>query len=361
MPIKPFIILIAVVLGWALIPPTLCHAIYAIRRRISGKSPKMGIPGFVIRRWYTAYAFLSVAFGWSTVFLFYPLIKALHYSMTDKSLTAGSSADWVGFTNYASIFRDPLWWGAVWVTCKYILFTLPYSLFVCLFIASLIVTLSSRWQTFFKTALYIPAVTSVAVSTTIMKYIFFPDGFANLILGRLSIVLQNLINTLSALLSHIGIHFNAVVPAPHLTWFGDPRLALPTIIVMSWLAVNAMAVLIYCAALGGIPKDYYEAAELDGASPAQKFFHITWPLAKPSTVYVLITGLIGGFQVFAPALLITAGGPLNTTNFVNYVIYRTFYYDNLFGRACAMSVALMVIIVTVSIINYRYVASDVEY
>lgn len=343
-----------------MIPPSLCHAVYAIKRRMAKKG-KLGIPGFIIRRWYAAYAFLSVAFGWSTVFLFYPLLKALHYSMTDKSLSAGSTADWVGFTNYLSIFHDPLWWGAVGVTCKYILFTLPYSLFVCLFIASLIVTLSTRWQTFFKTALYIPAVTSVAVSTTIIKYIFFPDGFANLILARLAATLQGMINSVSGVLSHLGIHLHTVVPVLHPTWFGDPALALPTIIVMSWLSVNAMAVLIYCAALGGIPKDYYEAADLDGASPAHKFFHITWPLAKPSTVYVLITGLIGGFQVFAPALLITAGGPLGTTNFVNYMIYRTFYYDNLFGRACAMSVALMVIIVTVSIINYRYVASDVEY
>jgi len=178
----------------------------------------------------------------------------------------------------------------------------------------------------------------VAVNAAIMKWIFYPgDGFANKILRSLHLINDNL------------------------TWFGDPRLALPTIIVMSWLSVNAMAVIIYCAALGGIPRDYYEASELDGASPAQKFFHITWPLAKPSTVYVLITGLIGGFQIFAPALLITAGGPMGTTNFVNYMIYRTFYYENLFGRACAMSVALMVIIVTVSIIHYRYLASDVEY
>jgi len=347
MPIKPFALLIIVVLGWAIIPPTVFHAIYAMRQRAARKAGKRAIPRFVIRRWYAAYAFLSVAFGWSTVFLFYPLLRSLQYSLTDKSLSAGSSAGWVGLANYSSIFHDLLWWKSVGVTVLFILGTLPYSVFVCLLLASLIVSLSTGWQTFFKTALYVPGVTSVAVNAAIMRWIFYPgDGFANVILGKLGLL---------SLLQKLGW----ISGKP--TWFADPNLALPTVIVMSWLGVNAMAVIIYCAALGGIPKDYYEASELDGASPTQKFFHITWPLAKPSTIYVVITGLIGGFQVFAPALLIPAGGPMGWTNFVNYVIYRTFYYENQFGRACAMSVALMIIIVTVSIINYRYMATDVEY
>jgi multiple sugar transport system permease protein len=340
MTIKPFLILITVVIGWILVPPTVFyigHLISMATAKRLGKNVKP-FPAFVIKKWYASYTFIGFAFGWSTVFLFYPLCKAIGYSFTDKSLSPIAGAHWVGFTNYSTILTDSEWWKSIAVTAIYIAGTLPYSVFLSLFIASLIVGLSTRWQTFFKLALYLPGVTSMAVGAAITKWLYYPgDGAINIVLRKLGLISQNM------------------------NWFGDPKLALPTLIVMTWLGVNGLGVLIYCAALGGIPKDYYEAADLDGATPSQKFRHITWPLVKPSTVYVLITGLIGGFQIFAPAMLITGGGPQNTTNFVNYTIYRTFYYDNDFGKSCAMSVVLMVIIIIISIINYKAVATDVEY
>jgi multiple sugar transport system permease protein len=130
---------------------------------------------------------------------------------------------------------------------------------------------------------------------------------------------------------------------------------------LTWISANGVGVIIYSAALGNIPETYYEVANIDGASAWQTFFNITWPLVKPTTVFVTITGLIASFQVFAPALLITGGGPLKSTYFLNYHIYRTFYYENDFGLASAMAVLLMAIIVVVSVVNYRWLASDVEY
>ena len=338
--LRPFILLLVLVLAWALIPPTLCRCSAWFRYCLASRVGReiRPTPGYIVRQWHFAYLFLAVAFGWSTLFLFYPLVKSLIYSFTDKSIAPGAETSWVGMQNFVRIMSDPLWWKSILVTIVFIVGTLPYSVFISLFLASLIVNLSLRWQTFFKAALYLPGVTSLVVSAAIMRWIFHPgDGFANMILRQLGLISQNML------------------------WFSDPELALPTIIVMTWLGVNGLAVIIYCAALGGIPRDYYEAADIDGASSVRKFLHITWPLVKPATIYVVITGLIGGFQVFAPAMLITGGGPKYTTHFVNYRIYQTFFYANQFGLACAMCVILMIIIVTISFINYRFLATDVEY
>jgi multiple sugar transport system permease protein len=174
------------------------------------------------------------------------------------------------------------------------------------------------------------------VSAAVLKWIFHSgDGFANAVLKSLGLPPQN--------------------------WFGDPALALPVLIVMTWLGANGIGVVIYAAALGNIPATFYEVAELDGASPFRTFANVTWPLVKPTTIFVTVVGLIGGFQVFAPALLITGGGPLHTTWFVNYHIYREFYYRNDFAMASAMAIVLTALIMLVSVISYRWLATDVEY
>jgi multiple sugar transport system permease protein len=214
--------------------------------------------------------------------------------------------------------------------------TLPVSIVMSLFLAMQILKQPPRVQTFFKAALYLPGVISPVVGAAVLKWIFHSgDGFANALLVKLGLPMQN--------------------------WFGDPHLAMPVLIVMTWLGANGVGVIVYAAALGNIPRTYYEVAELDGASRMRTFANVTWPLIKPTTIFVTVTSLIGGFQIFAPALLITGGGPLNTTWFVNYHIYRTFYYQNEFAMASAMAIVLMGLIVFVSIVSYRWLATDVEY
>jgi len=210
------------------------------------------------------------------------------------------------------------------------------SVLMSLFLAVQILKQPPRVQTFFKAALYLPGVISPVVGAAVLKWIFRSgDGFANAFLAKLGLPMQN--------------------------WFGDPKLALPVLIVMTWLGANGVCVIVYAAALGNIPRTFYEVAELDGASRVRTFMNVTWPLVKPTTIFVTVTSLIGGFQVFAPALLITGGGPLRTTWFVNYHIYRTFYYQNEFGMASAMAIVLMAVIILVSIVSYRWLATDVEY
>lgn len=327
--VYPLWYLVALVAFWAIVPCAVLVATDLVRQRRRRVAMRH-------QQWFWAYVFLAAALAWSTLFLFYPLAKAASQSFTDFSLTSASATSWVGLANYQRILTDPFWWHTLWVTLVFVAATLPVSILISMFLAIQILKQPRPLQTFFKAALYLPGVISPVVSAAIMKWIFHSgDGFANAALNAAGMPSQN--------------------------WFGDPSLAMPVLIVMTWITANGIGVIVYAAAIGSIPKTYYEVALIDGASPWRTFTAVTWPLVKPTTVFVTVTGLIMGFQVFAPALLITGGGPLQSTYFVNYHVYRTFYYQNEFGVASAMAILLMLVIVAVSIVNYRWLATDVEY
>lgn len=325
----PLWLLAGLVGTWMLAPPAIlvgADLVRSGRRRLSLRH----------QQWFWAYFFLAVSLAWSSLFLFYPLAQAILQSLTDFSLTHVTQTHWVGLRNYAETLSDPFWWHTVWITLAYMAATVPAGVLISLFLALQILKQPRGLQTFFKAALYLPGVISFVVGATVMKWIFHSgDGFANGVLQSLGMAPRN--------------------------WFGDPSLAMPVLVAMSWLSANGVGVIVYAAALGNIPSTYYEVARIDGATSLQTFRAVTWPLVKPTTVFVSITSLIAGFQVFAPALLITGGGPLRSTYFLNYHIYRTFYYENHFGLASAMAVMLMLMIVALSLVNYRWLATDVEY
>jgi len=327
--VYPLWYLVALVGFWSLIPASafiLADWIKTGRLKLRQKH----------HQWIWAYLFMSVALAWATLFMFFPLAQAFYQSMTDFSLTSATATRWVGLQNYLEILKDRFWWHTLWITFIYMVGTVPFGVLLSMFLAVQILKQPTTMQTFFKAALYLPGVISVVVTAAIMKWIFHSgNGFANAFLHAFGLPPQN--------------------------WFGNPNLAMPVLIALAWLSAYGVGVIIYCAAIGNIPSTYYEVGELDGASNWTVFFSITWPLVKPTTIFVTIIGLIGAFQVFAPAMLITRGGPLNTTYFVNYHIYRTFYYENDFGLASAMAVLLMIVIVIVSVLNYRWLATDVEY
>lgn len=282
-----------------------------------------------------AYVFISIPLGWSTIFFLLPIIKSINYSFTDFALSKMTS-EWVGISNYIDVLMSPFWWHTVWISLKYSLAVVPAHIIISLLLATIIIKFKKRFQSFFKAAFYLPTVLSLVVFTAIIKWIFEPgSGFANILVTALGFEPQ--------------------------LWFANPDQAFWVLAAMTWLSGHGLGILLYCAALSGIPDSIYEASELDGVTPFKRFSKITWPLVRPTTIYVTILGLIGTFQVFDAAFLITRGGPLNTTYFVNYNIYNTFYNQGLFGLASAMSVILMIIILTVSMINYKLLSSKVEY
>ena len=188
----------------------------------------------------------------------------------------------------------------------------------------------------FSRAFYLPGVISATVMSVIMIWVFSPmSGLANLILEKLGL--------------------------PTLRWYGSPDTALLTLMLMIWLSGHGMGVLLYTASLKRIPQSLYEAADIDAASGWSKFWRITWPLLKPTTLYVLVIQLIESFQTFSGAFFITRGGPIRSTEFVNWRIYETFYRYGNFGLASAMAVILMIVIMAISLVNFKLFGTDVEY
>ena len=332
----PLLYTLVTIVGWMSIPATILIAVDLKRRglrfRLAGVREYLS--DRVYKEWIWAFIFLAVDLAWSTVFMIFPILSTIGYSLTNFSLVV--DLKWMGLENYITIIKDPIWWHSCWVTLQYTIGVVPVSMAISIVIALLIIRLPEFGQTFFKAAYYLPGVTSAVVMAVILRWVFNPlYGFANQFLVSLGIEPQ--------------------------MWFGSSDQALFTVILTTWLGSHGVGILIYVAALGGIPKSLYEAADLDAAGAFTKFRRITLPLLKPASLYVLITNLIGSLQVFGPALLITNGGPSGATQFVNYYIYEAFYRFRKMGLAAAMSVVLMLIIVGISIVNYKMLSSDVEY
>jgi multiple sugar transport system permease protein len=191
-------------------------------------------------------------------------------------------------------------------------------------------------QSLFRGAFYLPYVTSIIVISLVWIYIFQPEyGFLNWLLGLFGI--------------------------PRVLWLQDPNIALWSLILSTILVVPGTGVVLYSASIGSIPRELYEAAEVEGASAVQKWWRITVPLLKPTTLYLMVIYTIAGFQVFERVYIMTGGGPINRTTTIVQLIYMTAFSDFNFGRASAQALVLFAIIAIFSFVQFRFLSTDVEY
>lgn len=281
-----------------------------------------------------AYAFIAVALVVYAIFTAYPVVSALIISFQEYK-PLGSS--FVGFENYANTFTDSLFWKSIKNTVVYTILTVPVSLFLSFAVAIMILPLRKGLQTTFKAIYYLPAVASGVALSVVWLWIFDPmtSGILNRLLSLFGIANQN--------------------------WLGSSTTAMFSLVLMAWLSSHGTSIIIYLAALLGIDNSYYEAAELDGASFTQKLWHIVIPCLKPTTLFLLVTGVIGSFQVFQNAYLMTGGGPDNATTMVGLLIFNNAFKYFEFGEAAAQSLVLTVIIAGISLIQFKSMAGDVEY
>ena len=225
------------------------------------------------------------------------------------------AADYRGIGNYReALFQDPRFWTTVKVTGVYTLVSVPLGMAFALALALLLNT-KVRGIPVYRTFFYLPALASAVASALIWRKIFQPEG------GLLNFVLFGKDGRGDFLGLASWLAPNGQLP----NWLGDERLALPSLIIMSlWGVGGGMVILL--AGLQGIPDYYYEAATLDGAGPWSKFKAVTLPMVSPSLFFTLITGVIGSFQVFTQAFVMTQGGPNDSTRF-----YMLHLYDQSFG------------------------------
>lgn len=280
------------------------------------------------------YAFIAVALLVFCIFTVYPVISACFTSF-HKYKPLGSV--FVGLENYKTTFTSSLFFKAIMNTLVYTLFTVPLSLLISFVVAIFILPFKKRVQSLFKSMYYLPAIASGVALSVVWLWIYDPMP-------------SGLLNTL---ISHLGIS--------NQNWLGSSSTAMFSLILMALLAGHGTNIIIYLAALLGVPNSFFEAADLDGATFLQKLWFIVVPLVKPTTLFLLVTGVIGSFQVFMNAYMMTGGGPDNATTMVGLLIFNNAFKYSDYGLACAQALVLAVVIAVISLLQFKLMGEDVEY
>ena len=280
------------------------------------------------------YAFIAVAMIVFCVFTVYPVISAFFTSF-EKYKPLGST--FVGLENYKTTFSSSLFYKSIWNTLVYTVFTVPLSLCISFIVAILILPFKKKVQSLFKSMYYLPAVASGVALSVVWLWIYdpLPTGLLN------------------SLLANFGIS--------NVNWLGSSDTAMFSLILMALLAGHGTQIIIYLAALLGVPSSLFEAADLDGATFLQKVWFIVLPLVKPTTLFLLVTGVIGSFQVFMNAYMMTGGGPDNATTMVGLMIFNNAFKYSYYGLACAQALILAVVIAAISLLQFKLMGEDVEY
>lgn len=277
------------------------------------------------------YGFLAPALAAILLFFFLPVLAALLLSFTDFDIYALGNPDhlrFIGLQNYTQLLQNPLFWTALGNTLYFVLVGGPLSVAVSLGAALLINSKLVRFKGLFRTAFFMPVVTTLVAVAVVWRYLFHPNyGFLNYCLGFLGI-------------------------AP-VDWLGDPRWAMPAIILMSVWKNFGYNMIIFIAGLYSIPEQLYEAARIDGANGLQQFRYVTLPMLAPTFAFVAIITMIGYFQLFAEPYVMTQGGPSNSTLSIVLMMYEEgFRWWNM-GQASAVAFILFVIILAVTWIQLR--------
>lgn len=262
------------------------------------------------------------------VFWIYPLFYALFLSFT-KYKTLTTETIWIGITNYKKLFSDPAFGQSLLNTIIFVIGTIPLTMGFALFFAALLSN-TKRLQNFFRSALFLPSVTSLVVIALIFTNLYSSGGYINTLLKMLGI------------------------SAPDKGWLLEPNYALPAVMVMDiWVSIGYYAVL-FLAAIQNVPKDFYEVADIEGASKWKQFWNITLPIIKPTILFAIVLNTIKSFQVFTEIYVLTRGGPLGRTSTLVYSIYENaFERADGMGYACAIAYILFFIIAIFSAIEFR--------
>ncbi|HEY3413545.1 MAG TPA: extracellular solute-binding protein [Armatimonadota bacterium] len=274
------------------------------------------------------------------VFTIGPIVASFMLAFCQWDLI--NPAKWVGFGNYAQIFtQDELFGKSLSNTIFFTVFSVPLGVAGSLAVA-LLLNIKVKGQAWFRTAYYLPAVTSAVAASVLWLWVFNPDfGLLNTAVDRLHLMgLANLLHM--------------VDPDKHkILWLLDERLAKPSLILMGLWGVGG-GMIIFLAGLQGIPNALYEAAELDGAGILSKFRNVTIPMLTPTIFFTLIMGVIGSFQVFTQAFVMTSGGPHNATLFYVLYLYQNAFQFLKMGYASALAWILFAFILIVTAIQFRF-------
>lgn len=279
------------------------------------------------------YSFMTPALFIIISFTVLPIVFAF-VMMFFKVNLMSNTWDFTGIQNFVKIFEDPKFWAACKNTFKYVLVVVPIQTMLAMILAA-VLNSKIKFKRGFLTLMFIPTLTSSAAMTLIFMWLFNNNtGLATQLIYQIT-----------------GLKLN---------FLSDPNLALSVIMIMNIFSTIPHFMVIFLSGLQDIPNGVYEAASIDGAGPIKQFFSITMPQLMPITFYVVTMGLIGCFQIFDQAYIMSGGdgGPMNSTLTFTLYIYQLAFSSNDMGRASTLAFILAAIIFTVSFAVKRFMNAD---
>ncbi len=281
---------------------------------------------------WTAAFFLAPALVVLGVFVLYPAVSAAYISLTSWN---GFSPvkEFIGLENYLRLAQDPEFWNSLLVTCLYAAGVCVLSVASGLVIA-LLLDAPLRGRGFYRSVYFLPVVTSSVAAAIVWRYMLDPAGFVNALLGQFGIAGPD--------------------------WLQDRWLALGALTLLTvWKNIGFNAIL-YLTAMQALPESIYEAAQLDGATAAQRIRHLTIPLLRPMTFFVVVQALITSFQAFDLVYVFTQGGPRGGTEVLGMLMYREAFRLGDFGYGTAIAFVTLLLVLGVTLVQWRASGSGRE-
>ena len=270
-------------------------------------------------------AYIAPSFILMMIFNVTPIFLSLYFSFTKYNMAAPPV--WIGVDNYVRLFNNRVLSEALSNTVRYVLITVPLQTVLALLIAVFIAeNMRNRYGSLMRSVIFIPVIVSLIASATVWDIMYQPKG--------------GLINQFLNLLGF-----------PSVSFLAKKASALPSVAAVAIWKNTGYYMVIYYAGVMNVPSDVREAAIVDGATPVQRFWHITLPILKPITYMIITLGIIGSFQVFDLVYKMTGGGPGRSTYTVAYVIYTFAFQDKNYGYASAVAICLMLVILLIHMIQ----------
>jgi len=275
---------------------------------------------------YTGIVCLAPSFLIIAVFVVFPIFFSLFLSFHEWAILTPEKP-FVGFANFQRMFTNPEFWVSLRNTFVYTAGVVPFGAAASLGLA-LLLDRAVVGSGFFRTAFFLPVITSIIAIAVVWLWVYDDNN------GLINVTLRAL-----------GLR--------PVRWLTSTRMALLSIIIMTVWKNAGYHMVIFLAGLQGIPESLHEAAIIDGASPVQRFRHITWPLLVPTTVFVLITNTIFTFQVFGPIYVMTGGGPVRSTSVIVYYLYQRAFEFQEMGYASAVAWIIFLILIAMTVFQLR--------
>ena len=271
---------------------------------------------------------MGILVVYMAVFLIIPVIMVIAGSFHQWN-PLNETYNWIGIENYVRMFSYPTFWQSMLNTVIFCVFVVFFRVTIGLAVAYALNSKMTRFKTFFRTVFYMPTVTPLVAVAYVWKIMYNPQfGLIDKIFGL------------------------------DINWLFDSKFALPALMLMTVWKDFGYAVILFLSGLLSLPADCYESASLDGADAWQTFRHITLPLLKPTMLFVVVTSIISYLQAYVPVLVMTKGGPQNSTRTLVYYIYEQGFQKRNFGYACAVAAIFFVIVISLSLGMKKIIKAD---